>query len=441
MKRKLITICAAVWTTFSAGAQVTLTLKECLRLGIENNLSLKTSRNEIAKGKYGISENRARLLPQINAVANFNDNFDPPVSVTDGRAYGKAYNVTKTLQYNAAAGVQLQMPLYSQTAQTAVEIARTVDEINQLSYEKAREDLILQIAKVYYLAQNTREQLGIINDNIRRFEELRSITQAFHDNEMALEVDLKRINVRLESTRVQAANAEAMLVEQYNMLKYILDYPADAEICVEEKTVDKFDPAAMSGLAPHLYELQLMEQKITLADKQTKLAKGAYLPTVALTANVMYSSYTDKFKNWFRSGESNHWYGSNGIGLSLRVPIFDGYERRSKLRKAQLDADNARIGYENTLKNLQTQYANAIKDQVNNERNYYKQRDNYLLAENIYGVTYDRYREGIVSMVEVLQDQMSMSEAQNNYLTAHYNYQVSNLMVLKYTGQLEKLSE
>lgn len=441
MKRKLLTICAAIWTTFSAGAQVTLTLKECLRLGIENNLSLKTSRNEIAKGKYGISENRARLLPQINAVANFNDNFDPPVSVTDGRAYGKAYNVTKTLQYNAAAGVQLQMPLYSQTAQTAVEIARTVDEINQLSYEKAREDLILQIAKIYYLAQNTREQLGIINDNIRRFEELRSITQAFHDNEMALEVDLKRINVRLESTRVQAANAEAMLVEQYNMLKYILDYPADAEIYVEEKTVDNFDPAAMSGLDTRLYELQLMEQKMTLADKQTKLAKGAYLPTVALTANVMYSSYTDKFKNWFRSGESNHWYGSNGIGLSLRVPIFDGYERRSKLRKAQLDADNARIGYENTLKNLQTQYANAIKDQVNNERNYYKQRDNYLLAENIYGVTYDRYREGIVSMVEVLQDQMSMSEAQNNYLTAHYNYQISNLMVLKYTGQLEKLSE
>ena len=90
---------------------------------------------------------------------------------------------------------------------------------------------------------------------------------------------------------------------------------------------------------------------------------------------------------------------------------------------------------------MQTQYANAIKDQVNNQRNYFKQRENYLLAEDIYGVTYDRYREGIVSMVEVLQDQMSMSEAQNNYLTAHYNYQVSNLTVLKLTGQLDRLTE
>ena len=85
------------------------------------------------------------------------------------------------------------------------------------------------------------------------------------------------------------------------------------------------------------------------------------------------------------------------------------------------------------------QYANAVNDLMNNERNYIKQRDNYNLAESIYRVTSDRYKEGIVSMVEVLQDEMSMSEAQNNYLTAHYNYQISNLSVLKLTGRLNTL--
>ena len=70
---------------------------------------------------------------------------------------------------------------------------------------------------------------------------------------------------------------------------------------------------------------------------------------------------------------------------------------------------------------------------------YAKQRDNYLLAEDIYKVTSDRYREGIASMTEVLQDEMSMSDAQNNYLTAHFNYQVSNLTILKLTGQLDRL--
>ena len=225
------------------------------------------------------------------------------------------------------------------------------------------------------------------------------------------------------------------------MLKYAMDYPADEEILVEVKHVDDINMAAQSGLNANLYELQLMRTQEKLTEQQVKLAKDAYLPTIALTGNFTFSAYTDKFKNWFHSGESNHWYDSNGLGISLRVPVFDGFEKRSKIRKAKIDADNARIAYENTLKNLQTQYSNAVNDQLNNERNYRKQRDNYRLAEDIYKVTMDRYREGVTSMVEVLQDEMSMSEAQNNYLTAHYNYEVSNLAVLKLTGGLNSLVE
>ena len=423
----------------SASAQKVMSLKECLTVGIENNLSLKSSRNQVTKGKHNISENRARLLPQINFAAGFNDNFTPPVSVTDGTAYGKQYNVTKTLQYNSSASLQLQMPLYSQTALTAVEISKPLANLNQLSYEKAREDIIMQIAKLYYLIQNTTEQITIISDNLKRFEELRNFAQAFYDNQMALAVDLKRINVRIESTDVSLANAKAMLREQYNMLKYALDYPADEDIQVEVKRVDDIEMASQTGLNTNLYELQLMRTQEKLSQQQVKLAKDAYLPTLALTGNFTFTAYTDKFKNWFHSGESNHWYDSNGLGISLRVPIFDGFEKRSKIRKAKIDADNARIAYENTLKNLQTQYSNAINDQLNNERNYRKQRDNYRLAEDIYKVTMDRYREGVTSMVEVLQDEMSMSEAQNNYLTAHYNYEVSNLSVLKLTGRLNSL--
>ena len=54
---------------------------------------------------------------------------------------------------------------------------------------------------------------------------------------------------------------------------------------------------------------------------------------------------------------------------------------------------------------------------MNNQRNFKKQKDNYLLAEDVYTVTMERYREGIASMTEVLQDEMQMSEAQNNYIS------------------------
>ena len=437
--KQLLVIFTSLCVLVPVKAQDVLTLEECLRLGIENNLFLESSRNEIRKGEHTLSENRAKLLPQINAVAGFNDNFNPPVSVTDGSAYGNPYNVTKTLQYNASAGIQLQMPLYNQTVYTAVDIARTMNELNRLSYEKAREDLILQISKMYYLSQNTAEQIALIKENISRLNELSSITQAFYDNGMAMEVDVKRVNINLENQRVQYDNAQSMLTQQLNLLKYVIDYPADKEIALTPVDTENPTSVSLTGLDNNQYELQLLQSKQKLAEQQRKMIGQGYIPSLSLTGSWMYSAYTDKAKNWFHSGPSNHWYNSSGIGLTLRIPIFDGLDKRAKMKKAKIEIENAKLSYENALKNMQTQYLNATNELMNSQRNFRKQKDNYLLAEDVYQVTTDRYREGIASMTEVLQDEMRMSEAQNNYINAHYNYQVTNLSLLKLTGQLETL--
>lgn len=437
--KQLVVILTSLFTWVPVLAQRTLTLEECLRIGIENNLSLAGSRNELRKAKHLLSENRAKLLPQINAVAGFNDNFNPPVSVTDGSAYGNPYNVTKTLQYNASAGLQLQMPLYNQTVYTAIDIARTMNELNRLSYEKAREDLVLQISKMYYLGQNTVEQLALIQENRVRLQELRGITQAFFDNGMAMEVDVKRVNINLENLQVQYDNAKSMLVQQLNLLKYVMDYPAEEEIALTPVNPEQVESVSLTGLRSDLYELQLLESQKKLAGQQKDLIRQGYLPSLSLTGSWMYSAYTDKARHWFHSGPSNHWYPSSGLGLTLRVPIFDGLDKRARIRKARIDEENARLNYENMRKNMETQYLNATNDLMNNQRNFQKQKDNYLLAEEVYQVTTDRYREGIASMTEVLQDEMRMSEAQNNYLSAHYNYQVANLTLLKLTGQLDRL--
>lgn len=437
--KQLLVIFTSLCACIPVKAQDVLTLEECLRLGIENNLSLESSRNEIRKGEHTLSENRAKLLPQINAVAGFNDNFNPPVSVTDGSAYGNPYNVTKTLQYNASAGIQLQMPLYNQTVYTAVDIARTMNELNRLSYEKAREDLILQISKMYYLSQNTAEQIALIKENISRLNELSNITQAFYDNGMAMEVDVKRVNINLENQRVQYDNAQSMLTQQLNLLKYVIDYPADKEIALTPVDTENTTSVSLTGLDNNQYELQLLQSKQKLAEQQRKMIGQGYIPSLSLTGSWMYSAYTDKAKNWFHSGPSNHWYNSSGIGLTLRIPIFDGLDKRAKMKKAKIEIENAKLSYENALKNMQTQYLNATNELMNSQRNFRKQKDNYLLAEDVYQVTTDRYREGIASMTEVLQDEMRMSEAQNNYINAHYNYQVTNLSLLKLTGQLETL--
>ena len=258
MKKLLFIFSFLCLSAVEGYAQKTLTLKDCLEIGIENNLSLESKRKEMQKSKYGVSENRARLLPQINGFANYNDNIDPPVSVTDGSAYGNPYNITYTLRNSANAGLQLQMPLYNQTLYTTVSIAKTMDEISRLSYEKAREDLILEICKMYYLGQTTAEQVTLIKANITRLEELKNITVAFHDNGMAMEVDVKRVNINLENLKVQYDNVLAMQEQQLNLLKYIMDYPAEEQIALVPVNSENITPVELTGLSENLYELQLL---------------------------------------------------------------------------------------------------------------------------------------------------------------------------------------
>lgn len=438
--RKLLFIFAMIGcVSQQITAQNILSLEECIEIGIENNLALQTKRNEIRKGQYALSENRARLLPVINGFAGFTDNIKPPVSVTDGSSYGVPYNVTKTLPYSANAGIQLQLPLYNQTLYTSMDVARIMDQLNRLGYEKAREELMMEISKLYYLGQTTNEQLEILKNNIGRLEELKNITEAFYDNGMAMDIDVKRVRINLDNMKVQYDNAQAMLVQQMNLLKYMMDYPMEKNFALERVQVEKLSHTELTGLSENLYEIQMLESQKTLAEKQRKLIRNGYIPSLSLSGNLSTSAFTDKARYWFQDNPSSKWYTSYGVGVSLRVPIFDGLEKRNKVRKAEMDIENARLNLENTRKNLQTKYLNATNDLMNSERNFFKQKDNYLLAEDVYAVTIDRYKEGIASMTEVLQDEMRMSEAQNNYITAHYNYQLNNLVLLKLTGNIESL--
>ena len=104
-----------------------------------------------------------------------------------------------------------------------------------------------------------------------------------------------------------------------------------------------------------------------------------------------------------------------------------------------MEEENARIGYEDALKGMQANYMNAVSEMNNSQRNYKKQFDNYTMAQDVYNVTADQYKEGVGTMTAVLQDEMRMSEAMNNYLTAYYKYKVANLSLLKLTGQLEQV--
>ena len=421
--------------------QVTeLTLRDCLTKAIECNLSMTVQRNEVESAKQGIAENRAKLLPQINGFASYGHNFEPVVSATDQSFAGGAdYWITHTLPYSFSTGAQLSMPLYNQTLLTSQQLVKLVADASELKRQKAREDLMMNVCKLYYLAQVTTEQLRLINDNIAQLTGLREHTKAYQENDMVLEVDLQRVDLNLQNLRAAYNNAQLTLQQQYNTLKYVMNVPAGEEICVTTSDVETLAQTDATGLSENLPELQLLHKSHEMAEKQLKMVKHGYLPSLSLTGFVQWSAWSKEFDRWFHQGPENDLWNAYGFGLSLRVPIFDGFDKRHKTKKAKLAVNNARVKLEDSRAALDNQYRNAVMERDNALRTYHQQKESYRLAEKVYQVTSDQYLEGVTTMTAVMQDQISINQARSAYVDAHLNYQLANLTIIKLTGQIEKL--
>lgn len=189
---------------------------------------MANARIGIDKGRTGVSQNRSRLLPVINGIFQLTDYLKSPVNVTTGTLLGgdfpedPTWQTIKSMPYNANAGIQLSMPLYNQTILAAIDVAKTVEKINSLSYEKAVEELTMQISKVYYMAQVSQEQKRLTAENILRMEELCAITEALYQQGMVMEVDLN-LRINLKSLKAQHDQSHTLHCQQLNMLRFLMD--------------------------------------------------------------------------------------------------------------------------------------------------------------------------------------------------------------------------
>ena len=85
------------------------------------------------------------------------------------------------------------------------------------------------------------------------------------------------------------------------MLKYIMDYPAEKEIALTPVNTDSITTVALTGLSENIYELQLSQSQVQLAERQKKIITNGYIPSLSLTGSWRYAAYTDKGYHWFHS--------------------------------------------------------------------------------------------------------------------------------------------
>ena len=419
-----------------------LSLQQCVHQAVENNINVKSARLDKEKSGYKSEESRAALLPKVNLSGSFQDNLALMTTVIPGDFIGqpgKDVALQMGSKFISSASININQIIYNRTASLALEISKKSEILSELGLEKASEEIAAEVARLYFLTLTTTEQQKLIEGNIVREEKLKNIAQVMLDNGFGKQVDLDRVAVNLENYYTQLSNTQATEEQQLNMMKYLLDLPLGQSIVLTDKADTLLlpsAPTAVTDFSEHV-DIRLLESQKELNLLSQKTIKSGYLPVVSVAGLFAYQGLKKDFKDYYSGPGRSYPY--SYFNVSLSIPLFDGFEKRSKSRQARMDYQKTVEKIHSTKESFSMNYTNAMNNYLNNKNNVIRQQKNLKLAEKVSGETSLKYREGLATVTNILQDEISLSNAQAGYLTALYNFKDAEVKIMSLNGDIKNL--
>ena len=187
-------------------------------------------------------------------------------------------------------------------------------------------------------------------------------------------------------------------------------------------------------------EIKLMDVQKKLLDLQRKAYVSEYYPTLALNANYNYSSQANGF-DFLKSHSRAIGFDASAIGLTLRIPIFNGFLTRSKVRQADVEIKQYEFDRKEMTNALNMAYENAKIQLRNSINTIVAQKKNAELAQEIYQSTQNNYNNGLASLTDLLDTENALTQAQNSYTQALLNYKVAEIQLIKSKGDIKTLAQ
>jgi outer membrane protein len=423
---------------FSAGAQtVNITLKDALKYALENNTEIRKARLEIINGQLQTEEIRARALPQLNGKSSLTDQLIIPQLVVGNQIFKMGR------QWTGDAGLSLSQQLFNQQVFTGLKAAKAGESFYNLSAELTEEDIIQQVSTAYYQVLVSREQLKTIEANIQSIGRIENTVANQFKNGLAKKIDLDRVHVNLTNVKTQRDQLANGIRQQENVLKFYIGMPVDTQIEIPVAELNKISEDALSRYSnfkvEDLTRYRLMMKQEELLVYQKKAAIAEYFPTLSMTGNFARTSTSDRFDIFGGQSSSAVKYNASAIGLTLNIPIFDGFARRSRVKQADIQIQQIQQDLKNTKNSLSLAYNNANLELRNNISTINAQQENVKLATEIYASTQNNYNNGLAPLTDLLNAETSMVDAQNSYNKALLNYKLAEIQLMQSNGNIKTL--
>lgn len=438
MKLKL-TITLLLFSAVLNAQEVTkLTLAQAIEFALQNNTNVKTSKADEEIAQQKVNELIGFGTPQINGEATLNDFVKIPVTVLPAdfeESFGSR-TVQFGTQYTATAGISATQLLFDGSYIAGLQASNTFQDLSIKKTSQTKIETAVAVGKAYYGVLVSIERLTLVNKNVERLNKLRDDIKVTYETGLAEKLDFDRVDLTYNNMKVQQINTERMVQNSFMLLKFQMGMALQTRI----ELTDKLDLSKLENIAlpdsadvTKRIEYSILQTSRRLQELDLKRYKSAYYPSLFAFGNLSANAYRDEFN--ILSTEQP-WYPTAVIGLTLKVPIWDGLQRSSRIKQSKMELQKVDYAKENLEHAIDLEYFNAKTNLENNLALLETIKKNRDIANEIVRASKIKYDNGIGSSLDVVDAESSLKEADTNYFAALYAAIISKIDLEKALGNL-----
>jgi len=405
-------------------------LRQAIGIGIANNPGLSAAAwdTETAQAEQDIA--KAELLPRLNAVSGYTHYLDSqrlvPVS-----GPGQSGSFSNDI---FSGDLVLTMPLFTAgRLQNQVKARDFFLMSTEHRLVRTRQELVFNISSVFYSILTQRKVIESLEFSQKALAEHRWRVKQLIEAQKAAQVDLLRTEVRL-------ADIEQKLISERNTLD--IQHSVLAELLgVENRRIEitgqlQSEPSKIDvqqGLwkaYAQRPDLKSTESELKAQDRLVDSAKAQRWPEIDIQA-----AYGGRWSAGSVTGGNSTSGDVGSVGVLLTLPIFEGGKidatirrEKSRLNAAQQRARALKLRIQREVRSAASSVESTFARVQTTEKSI-EQAEESLRIES------QKYELGKGTIVDVLDSQAALLEAQTNYyrVLAEYNIAVAQWVLV--TGE------
>jgi len=413
----LVVVAVGAW----GEALAPLDLKSVTSLTLRNNPSLQSAGASVAQSQAVVERLRGALLPSVTAKSSYGYITKPTF-----------FGTTPILETNTVINrVEVLQPIYTGgQLQNAVRAANYASQATSSTRDATVSEVVTNSAVAYLRALQARDAVTVAESSVKALQSSLDAATKLRESGVVTKADVLRAEVALATAKADLISAQNGSATALAALKTAIGLPQSQ---VVELAADGGDGVLASAeITPPVArpEVQAAGYAVKAADSQLRAAQAGNRPNVGMMVD---------FENIPVGAQFPRLTNTVGVGLQIKLNVFDGGQTRAAIKEAAANAQKARADLDSASQAAEFQL-NAARLQVAST----KARVDTLAtqvksAEESLRVVQTGYAESINAITDVLSVESSLTQARVTKLAADYDLKIAQLNLLMAAGRTAKL--